>query len=73
MKITKFVHSCLLVEMPAPISRTALFDPGVWSTVDVNKLEYLDDIIITHEHGDHFDPELVKKLNAVAGRVLRGG
>lgn len=62
MKITKFVHSCLLVEMPAPVNRTALFDPGSMSTVNADALEYLDDIIITHNHGDHFDLELVKKL-----------
>lgn len=62
MKITKLVHSCLLVEMPEPINRTALFDPGSMSTVDVDSLQYLDDIIITHGHGDHFDPELVKRL-----------
>ena len=64
MKITKLVHSCLLVEMPAPINRTALFDPGSYSTVDVDSLEFLDDIIITHGHGDHFDLELVKRLVA---------
>ena len=66
MKITKFVHSCLLVEMPAPVNRTALFDPGSMSeaALDVDKLEYLDDIIITHIHGDHISMELVKKLVA---------
>jgi len=64
MKITKFVHSCLLVEMPAPVNRTALFDPGSFSTLDVDDLEYLDDIFITHSHGDHLDVDLVKKLAA---------
>jgi L-ascorbate metabolism protein UlaG (beta-lactamase superfamily) len=64
MKITKLVHSCLLVEMPEPINRTALFDPGSFSNVDVDSLQFLDDIIITHQHGDHFDLELVKKLAA---------
>jgi len=61
MKITKFVHSCLLVEMP---DRTALFDPGSFSTVDVDRLEYLDDIFITHSHGDHMDIGLIQKLVA---------
>lgn len=64
MKITKLVHSCLLVEMPDPINRTALFDPGTFSTVDVDSLQYLDDIIITHSHADHFDLDLVKQLFA---------
>ena len=61
MKITKLGHSCLLVEMP---KRTALFDPGVYSEVDVDSLEFLDDIIITHKHPDHMDVELIKKLQA---------
>ena len=61
MKITKIVHSCLLVEMP---NRTVLFDPGFMSEplLDVDSLSYLDDIFITHEHGDHFSLPLVKKL-----------
>jgi L-ascorbate metabolism protein UlaG (beta-lactamase superfamily) len=64
MKITKFVHSCLLVEMPEPVNRTALFDPGMMSTEALknHNFEYLDDIIITHSHGDHFDPGTIKWL-----------
>jgi L-ascorbate metabolism protein UlaG (beta-lactamase superfamily) len=64
MKITKFVHSCLLIEMPDPVNRTVLFDPGVFSSpsIDIDSLEYLDDIVITHEHPDHFDLECIKKL-----------
>ena len=64
MKITKLEHSCLLVEMPAPVDRTVLFDPGVMSEpfVDVDSLEYLDDIFITHGHPDHCYPPLIKKL-----------
>jgi L-ascorbate metabolism protein UlaG (beta-lactamase superfamily) len=62
MKITKFGHSCLLVEMPAPVNRTVLFDPGALSTVPIDSLEYLDDIVITHSHGDHFDLDLIKRL-----------
>jgi L-ascorbate metabolism protein UlaG (beta-lactamase superfamily) len=64
MKITKLGHACLLVEMPAPVNRTALFDPGVYSVVDVGSLEYLDDIFITHIHSDHFDESLIKQLVA---------
>lgn len=64
MKITKFVHSCLLVEMPEPVNRTVLFDPGMMSagSLDIDKLVYLDDIVITHVHGDHCDPKLIKRL-----------
>ena len=64
MKITKLMHSCLLVEMTEPINRTVLFDPGVYSEqfVDVTSLMWLDDIIITHSHPDHMSIPLVKKL-----------
>lgn len=66
MKVTKFVHACLLVEMPAPVNRTALFDPGVMSeeSLNVDSLEYLDDIIITHNHSDHMSIPLIKRLVA---------
>jgi L-ascorbate metabolism protein UlaG (beta-lactamase superfamily) len=66
MKITKFIHSCLLVEMPEPVNRTALFDPGVMSAaaLPIDSLEFLDDIIITHNHSDHLDVDLIKKLVA---------
>ena len=66
MKITKLEHSCLLVEMPAPVNRTALFDPGAMSEqfVDVDSLVYLDDIFISHSHGDHMSVPLIKKLLA---------
>lgn len=69
MKITKLGHSCLLVEMPEPVNRTVLFDPGEFSQVDVDSLEYLDDIVITHEHPDHYDTELVKKLTVKFPKV----
>ena len=64
MKITKLIHSCLLVEMPDPVNRTALFDPGIMSeaAVQVDTLQYLDDIIITHNHADHMSVPLIKKL-----------
>jgi L-ascorbate metabolism protein UlaG (beta-lactamase superfamily) len=66
MKITKFEHSCLLVEMPAPTNRTTLFDPGGMSetSLDVSALQSLDDIVITHVHGDHISMPLIKQLVA---------
>lgn len=61
MKITKFVHSCLLVEEGG---RVALFDPGEFSVdaLNADSLDRLDDIFITHEHFDHFNLELIKRL-----------
>jgi L-ascorbate metabolism protein UlaG (beta-lactamase superfamily) len=64
MKITKFVHSCLLVEMPAPVNRTVLFDPGIFSeeALRAHNFEYLDDIVITHQHQDHMQLPLIQWL-----------
>lgn len=63
LKVTKFVHSCLLVETA---DRTALFDPGVMSAeafgAALPSLSRLDDIFITHVHADHCDPVLIKQL-----------
>jgi L-ascorbate metabolism protein UlaG (beta-lactamase superfamily) len=63
MKITKFVHSCLLVETA---DRTALFDPGVMSTpnIELDQIERLDDIFVTHVHADHLDADFIKQLIA---------
>ncbi len=64
MKITKLAHSCLLVEMPGPVDRTVLLDPGEMSVSCIKDadLKYLDDIVVTHEHSDHFDLPLVQEL-----------
>lgn len=60
MKLTKLVHACLLVEEEG---KTALIDPGVFSRqavldklAQLNNLNYL---IITHNHADHLDEEVV--------------
>jgi L-ascorbate metabolism protein UlaG (beta-lactamase superfamily) len=63
MKITKYKHSCLLLENE---KARVLFDPGEFSWADfsdeLKKLEDLDFIIVTHEHGDHYFPEALKKI-----------
>lgn len=44
----------------------AIFDPGIYSwesgLFDVTKIEKLDDIIITHDHGDHLNMQFVLAL-----------
>src|SRR5258708_7683143 len=82
MKISKHIHSCLLVEEN---SQTFLFDPGSFSynarALDVKNLKQLDYILITHDHGDHlcipFMKEILQKFpgtkiitNPSAARVL---
>lgn len=65
MKITKFVHSCLLIETS---NRVAVFNPGQFSwdsgLFNVSSLSRLDDIVITHEHGDHMSLPFIKALVA---------
>lgn len=63
MKITKYIHSCLLVENKGI---RVLFDPGTYTTegnaLDVAYVEKLDFLLITHEHQDHLDIPFVKRL-----------
>jgi len=65
MKITKFVHSCLLLETP---DKVAIIDPGQFSwqskLLDISSLKKLDYIVITHEHQDHFFMNFVQALVA---------
>ncbi|HSW85071.1 MAG TPA: MBL fold metallo-hydrolase [Candidatus Saccharimonadales bacterium] len=61
LKITKFVHSCLLVETS---DRTAVFDPGAMSenAFNFDAVTTLHDIFVTHIHGDHLSVSFIKKL-----------
>ena len=63
MRITKYVHSCLLVEKN---SRAVLFDPGDYSRaygmLDVDALGELEAILITHGHFDHCNVDLLKSI-----------
>ncbi len=59
MRITKYSHSCLLVEINSVCIVT---DPGIWNSLPDAK--YIDAILITHEHQDHCDIEQIKALVA---------
>lgn len=59
MKVTRFVQSCLLVE---EAGSRILIDPSVGEKDNLEKFGKLDAVLYTHEHGDHFDPELTKKF-----------
>ncbi len=62
MKITKFPQSCLFIETR---NKKILIDPGtlkykdeyfaIWNTVDI--------VLVTHKHPDHYNTEVLKKLN----------
>ncbi|TSC66690.1 MAG: putative Zn-dependent hydrolase [Microgenomates group bacterium Gr01-1014_80] len=63
MKITKFVHSCLLLE---EAGKKVLIDPGNYSAevLDLNSLSGLSYLLITHEHQDHMHAPIIKKIYA---------
>jgi L-ascorbate metabolism protein UlaG (beta-lactamase superfamily) len=57
MTITKYGHSCLLVEIDGTFILT---DPGKWNSMPTAKP--IDAILITHEHADHCDIEQIKSI-----------
>lgn len=61
MNITKYLHSCLVVEEQG---KTFLFDPGNYSfdSFNFDSLKQLDYILITHEHPDHMYLPFIQKL-----------
>ena len=58
MRLTKFGHSCLLVEEG---QATILLDPGTLSG-GFEALEGLTAVLFTHQHADHLDPERLRGL-----------
>jgi len=64
VKITKFVHSCLLIETD---SKNILIDPGRYSwdshLLSPTHLPDLSHIVITHEHGDHYHEPALRTLS----------
>lgn len=63
MKITKLVHSCVLVESD---NGNILFDPGIFSwnsgLVSVANLPQLDAVVVSHAHPDHCGEPFVRAL-----------
>jgi L-ascorbate metabolism protein UlaG (beta-lactamase superfamily) len=58
MRVTKFGHSCLLVEAGGA---RVLLDPGSFSE-GFEALEGLTAVCVTHQHIDHLDQERVRAL-----------
>lgn len=65
MKITKFIHSCLLLEND---TSKILFDPGKFSfaegLVKPGQFRGLNSIILTHFHPDHIDIDALETIIA---------
>ncbi len=62
MKLTKFGHSCVLVEVEDGKTSVALFDPGVWSSFLVETAAQIDYVFISHIHPDHMDIAVLKSI-----------
>lgn len=58
MNITKFDHSTFYIEKDG---HGLLFDPVEYAT-GLPEFTNIDVIIITHKHGDHFQPEVLQKV-----------
>ncbi|MFT4083697.1 MAG: MBL fold metallo-hydrolase [Nocardioides sp.] len=59
MRITKFGHACVRISEG---DHTLLVDPGIFAGPEV--AEGVDAVLITHEHADHYSPDLVKAIDA---------
>jgi L-ascorbate metabolism protein UlaG (beta-lactamase superfamily) len=59
MKVTRYFQSCLLVEDG---NIRILIDPSGQESSRIGEFGKLDAVLYTHEHQDHFDPELAKKF-----------
>lgn len=63
MKISKHLHSCLLVEDKG---KTMLIDPGNYSVeegaISAEIVDKLDFILLTHEHADHMHLPLIREI-----------
>lgn len=60
MRITRYGHSCLLVEQD---DARVLLDPGVFSS-GFESLRGLTAVLVTHAHPDHLDPDRLRTLLA---------
>jgi L-ascorbate metabolism protein UlaG (beta-lactamase superfamily) len=66
VKVTKYPQSCLIIEQQG---KRIVIDPGalVSGKYTAKDLLPLDAILITHEHQDHADPELIRALAGASG------
>ncbi len=67
MTITKYIHSCVLLEKDG---QQLLFDPGKFSFIDgrvtPDTFATVSYVIITHDHPDHLDIQALKQIVALS-------
>lgn len=71
MKISKYLHSCLLFELDG---YQLLFDPGRFSfaegLVTAQMFGDVQSIVITHIHPDHFDIDILKNIVELSNAAI---
>jgi L-ascorbate metabolism protein UlaG (beta-lactamase superfamily) len=65
MKLTKYQHACVVVEEQG---QKLVIDPGEF-TKEFGDLSTIVAVVVTHEHGDHFDRNHLKAIIAANPRV----
>lgn len=60
MKLTKYEHACFTVEKDGHV---IVVDPGGFSTDFIAPANVVV-VVITHQHGDHFDPDILAAIHA---------
>ncbi len=66
MKITKYTHACVVLEKDG---KKLVIDPGMFGN-NSGDLSNVAGIVITHNHGDHFDESQVQMIVAVNPQVV---
>jgi L-ascorbate metabolism protein UlaG (beta-lactamase superfamily) len=59
VRLTKYTHACVRLEKDG---KRLVIDPGVWTELEA--LDAADAILVTHEHFDHLNAELLATLTA---------
>lgn len=71
MKISKYLHSCLVFELD---DYKLLFDPGKFSfaegLVTAEMFSDVNAVVITHIHPDHYDVDILKNILELSGAVV---
>jgi len=60
MKLTKYVHSCLVLEEQG---KKVIIDPGSWAT-EFGDAANVVAVVVTHVHADHFSAENLEAIFA---------
>lgn len=73
MRITKYQHSCVLVE---DHGKRLLVDPGDFAFLEglvrVDDIPHVDAILLTHHHKDHADPAIIRSIKERDGAEIVG-